>query len=223
MTTEKKPGKVFALIPEVMKSIGAVGKDGFNQNQKYPFRKIDTLLGKLQPALIEHGLLLIPRVLSSELSRPKSVHILLMVEYTVLAIEDGSSFVVVVAGEGADSLDKAANKAMTAAFKLLCFQLFCIPTDAADDPETTRPPDATPPPAKPALSAAPGTATSDQVKAILDHVEAKGVKMEPVFKWAEGQFSKAGLRDAKMGQVADLSEQQAAITMEKWGIKPCSK
>ncbi len=60
-------------------------------------------------------------------------------KYTFYA-EDGSHIEAVVVGEGMDSGDKATNKAMSAAFKYACFQVFCIPTEEMKDPDAETPP-----------------------------------------------------------------------------------
>ena len=45
----------------------------------------------------------------------------------------------VTIGEGMDSGDKATNKAMAIAFKYACFQVFCIPTEEMNDPDSESP------------------------------------------------------------------------------------
>ena len=39
-------------------------------------------------------------------------------------------------GEAMDSADKATNKAMSAAYKYLCMQVFCIPTEGMEDADS---------------------------------------------------------------------------------------
>jgi len=86
----------------------------------------------------------VPKVLeSSREERPsKSGGVLiwtfLEIEYTFFA-NDGSSVVAVVTGEGMDSGDKSANKAMAVAHKYALLQIFSIPTEEAKDPENDSP------------------------------------------------------------------------------------
>jgi hypothetical protein len=56
------------------------------------------------------------------------------VEFHFVSVNDPSSkHVVVVFGEAMDSGDKATNKAMSAAYKYACLQVFCIPTEGDND------------------------------------------------------------------------------------------
>lgn len=56
------------------------------------------------------------------------------VKYDIFA-EDGSRITSIIYGEGMDMGDKATNKAMAIAYKYLCFQVFCIPTEEMSDPD----------------------------------------------------------------------------------------
>ena len=62
-------------------------------------------------------------------------------------------------GEAMDSADKSTNKAMSAAYKYMCLQVFCIPTEGDNDADGTTPdmikpqtPAPKPQPQKPELS-----------------------------------------------------------------------
>lgn len=55
-------------------------------------------------------------------------------KYDICA-EDGSRVSSIIYGEGMDMGDKATNKAMAIAYKYLCFQVFCIPTEEMTDPD----------------------------------------------------------------------------------------
>ena len=59
----------------------------------------------------------------------------LTIRFDFIAI-DGSSISATVIGEAMDSGDKATNKAMSIAFKYACFQVFCIPTEEMQDPDS---------------------------------------------------------------------------------------
>ena len=54
---------------------------------------------------------------------------------TFFSAEDKSHIQVTILGEGMDTGDKSVNKALSAAFKYACFQLFCIPTEELHDSE----------------------------------------------------------------------------------------
>ena len=128
----EKTGDIYEQINNVMVSIGAITKD--KTAQGYKFRGIDDVYKAVNPAFIAHGVFCMPKVLTTlrETHTAKSGNALyftfLTVEYTFYCL-DGSSVSAVVTGEGMDSSDKSANKAMSAAFKMAFFQVFCIPTE----------------------------------------------------------------------------------------------
>lgn len=132
--------KIYSAIAAVMKSIGVVGKDRENEKQRYKYRGIDDVMNALHPALVENGVFVVPNVLEFRREERKStngnnlIYSICKVSYTFYA-EDGSSIEVQILGEGMDSGDKSLNKALSAAYKYACFQLFCIPTEEMKDPE----------------------------------------------------------------------------------------
>ena len=136
--TEKK--NIFESIQAVMGEIGAVGKTSENQQQGFMYRGIDAVMNALQPALIKHGVFVVPEIL--EQTREERVNAkgttliysICKIKYNFYA-QDGSSVSATVIGEGMDTGDKATNKAMSIAFKYACFQVFCIPTEEMVDPD----------------------------------------------------------------------------------------
>jgi hypothetical protein len=148
---------IYRAIGAIMSEIGPVGKDGFNQAQKFKFRSIEAVANAAHGLLAKHGVFCAPvctdkQVGDRALGTGKTVmHAVLTMQYTFYAA-DGSSIVVTTLGEGMDSGDKAVNKAMSAAFKYALLQLFCIPTEEDgdyDDPtvDTYRQPAQAPNPA----------------------------------------------------------------------------
>lgn len=139
---EKK--SIFEAINGVMKDCGAVGKDDFNPQQKYKYRGIDAIMNALNPALVKNGVFVTPEVIDEKREERETqrggllIYSIIKVRYTFYA-PDGSSVSAVVTGEGMDSGDKASNKAMSAAFKYACFQVFCIPTEEMLDSEQDSP------------------------------------------------------------------------------------
>lgn len=136
--TEKK--NIFESIQAVMGEIGAVGKTSKNAQQGFMYRGIDAVMNALQPALIKHGVFVVPEIL--EQTREERVNAkgttliysICKIKYNFYA-QDGSSVSATVIGEGMDTGDKATNKAMSIAFKYACFQVFCIPTEEMVDPD----------------------------------------------------------------------------------------
>lgn len=139
---------IYTKMSAVMKDIGPVTKDQTNSHQKYKFRGIDQFVNALHPALVRHGVILVPEVLERteqivEVTRSNGnagidKHVSLRVRYTFFA-EDGSSVSTVLTGEGVDSGDKATNKALSAALKYALIQTFAVPTEDMVDGDSDSP------------------------------------------------------------------------------------
>lgn len=169
--------KIYTVIPEIIGSIGAIGKTKKNQQQGYSFRGVDDVYAALSDKLAEHGVTIVPVL--KEIHRDKFTtkngtamfQVSATVEYHIYA-DDGSNIVACVAGEAMDSGDKATPKALSMAYKYMAFQVFCIPTDEKIDtenhsPEVTLTPAAAPSqpaPAKatPSAKGKPKQATKEQ-------------------------------------------------------------
>jgi hypothetical protein len=139
-----KPGLIYKKIPDVMRAIGAIGKDRVNEQQKFKFRGIEDLYNAAHPVLAAHGVFCAPGVLDiqHEVRETRSggtqTWILMRVQHRFFC-EDGSFVDVVTTGEGLDSSDKAANKCMSAAFKYALMELLCIPMADIEDSDRTTP------------------------------------------------------------------------------------
>jgi hypothetical protein len=135
---------IYEAINNVMADIGAIGKGKKNEKQGFMYRGVDDVMNALQPALIKHKVFIVPEILEQirEQKASSSGGVLLYsickIKYTFYA-EDGSFVTAIVTGEGMDSGDKATNKAMAIAFKYVCFQVFCIPTEEMKDPDKEDP------------------------------------------------------------------------------------
>ena len=154
MTTETAIPAVYAAIVAVQGAMAAVGiaKTQKNTQQNYLFRGIDDVYGALAPILKEHGLCILPRVIDRNVTERTAksggvlFHVSLHIEYDLVSATDGSRHVVCVYGEAMDSGDKATNKAMSAAYKTMCFQAFCIPLEGEPDADKTTPEEIKPAP-----------------------------------------------------------------------------
>lgn len=130
---------IYKKMSDVMKDVGAIGKDQKNTAQGFKFRGIDQFVNALYPALTKHGVFMTPRatqfsqdlkdVTRSNGKAGVDKHVAIMMEYDFYA-EDGSKVTVgPVPAEGLDSGDKATNKALSAALKYALIQTFSIPTE----------------------------------------------------------------------------------------------
>jgi hypothetical protein len=136
---------VQEAITAVMRDIGAIGKNKRNEAQKFDFRGIDDVLNALHGPLCEHGLVIMPTVLEREGETRQTgsggsmnvVH--LTVEFKFIG-PAGDHLSAVVVSEAQDSGDKATNKAMSAAYKYMALQVFCIPTKDMEEQDASHEP-----------------------------------------------------------------------------------
>jgi hypothetical protein len=95
--------------------------------------------------LAKHGLVILPRILSRECVERQTqkggtlFYVTVEAEFDFVAAVDGSKHTARTYGEAMDSADKATNKAMSAAYKYVTFQTFCIPTEGDNDADAHTP------------------------------------------------------------------------------------
>lgn len=143
-------GNVFAAIHAVLTELSQVGisKDRHTDSgPRYSFRGIEDVYSALAPLLAKHGLLILPRVVDRQVREVDTtnskgeakvtLYTSLTVEYDFIAVSDGSTHTVSIVGEAMDNGDKSTNKALSAAYKYMALQSFCIRTDGVSvDSET---------------------------------------------------------------------------------------
>jgi hypothetical protein len=131
---------IHEKIVAIMRETESIPKDRKNTGQGYNFRGIDDVYLALHNLLAKHGVFTVPEVIEehSEERVTKSgsplIYRILKIKFHFMA-DDGSEVCATMIGEGMDSGDKAANKAMSVAHKYALLQVFAIPTDDAKDPE----------------------------------------------------------------------------------------
>lgn len=130
--------KAISQVTSKLKQTG-IGKDNRNKEQGYNFRGIDQVYQALCTALTEAQLIVTPRVVEQRLTERlsakgnKMFNVSLTVEYDFVSAVDGSKHVTRSIGESTDSGDKATNKALSAAYKYMAIQAFCIPVEGEPD------------------------------------------------------------------------------------------
>jgi hypothetical protein len=132
---------VYKSINSVQAALAKTGisKNNRNQQQGYNFRGIDDVYNVLSPLLAEHGLCILPRMLSRSCEERQTqkggtlFYVTVDAEFDFVCAEDGSKHTIKTFGEAMDSGDKATNKAMSAAYKYAAFQAFAIPTEGDND------------------------------------------------------------------------------------------
>lgn len=141
---------VRALV-DTMRAVGPVGKNDYNENQRFNFRGIDAVLNGVGPQLREHGVIPIPEVLEythtlRDGRNGKLNHYIVKVAYHFFVPLDppDKSFMagnavqtVVVYGEAMDAGDKGMSKAMSVAYRTALIQMFAIPTGEPDPDSQT--------------------------------------------------------------------------------------
>lgn len=122
-----------------------ISKDRKNAQQGYSFRGIDDIYNTLSKLLAEHELCIFPyceyRETTERTTQKGGVifYTTVKMKYKLISAIDGSSVECCTVGEAMDSADKSTNKAMSAAYKYLCLQIFCIPTEGDNDADATTP------------------------------------------------------------------------------------
>lgn len=136
-TVEHK--NVQQAIIGVMRDVRAVGKDGFNTNQRYDFRGIDGVLNAVGPALRKHGVFPTSRIVGEPefgtvpTKNGQANTVRAVVEYTFHG--PGSSDDTVstqVIADQFDSGDKACAKMMSVALRVALIQILALPTHEKD-------------------------------------------------------------------------------------------
>jgi len=134
--------KVYQAINAVQSELAKIGITKSRTNQQgasYKFRGIDDIFNTVSPLLAQHGLCILPRVLSRECIERQTkaggaiFYVTVEVEFDFVAAVDGSKHTVKTFGEAMDTSDKATNKAMSAAYKYAALQAFAIPTEGDND------------------------------------------------------------------------------------------
>lgn len=136
--------EINRCIIEIMRKVGAIGKERKNASQGYNFRGIDDAMNALHHLFAEQGIFTTTKVLEqtreerSNKSGGVLIYSILKVRFTFHAL-DGSSQECEMVGEGMDSGDKASNKSLSVALKYALLQMFMIPTKEFIDPENDNP------------------------------------------------------------------------------------
>lgn len=173
--------KVYQAINKVQAALAKTGisKSHKNAQQGYSFRGIDDVYQALSPLLAEHGLCILPRIISRECTERATNNgrplfcVAVEAEFDLVCAEDSSTHTIRTFGEAMDSADKATNKAMSAAYKYAALQAFSIPTEGDNDADaTTHDPE-------------PAAISAKQVSDLFDLIESTGADPAAILKFAK--------------------------------------
>ena len=136
--------QVYESIKSVASKMAddGISKSRKNATQGYQFRGIDDIYGALSRAMVDASLVILPRCVERSVVERASknggalFYTVVKVEYDLVCTVDGSKHTAVVYGEAMDSADKSTNKAMSAAYKYMALQTFCIPTEGDNDADS---------------------------------------------------------------------------------------
>lgn len=201
--SEIKAPMIYGKIADCMRQLGAIGKDSYNQQQKFSYRGVDAVMNALNPVLTANHVFCVPEVLEQhrEERQTKSggnlIYSILKMCYTLYA-EDGSSVSATVIGEGMDSADKSSNKAMSVAYKYAMFQIFSIPTEEMADPDADTPPESTPKidnkaarnNAWTALATALGKTNKEMSACVNSLIQANLAPNKPLAEYTDSEYGK---------------------------------
>lgn len=122
----------------VMTDVGAVRKTERNEQQRFVFRGIDTVVKAVYPAFVRHGVIVVPHIVTAQYGtieigakRTPMGHARVVVDYTFHG-PAGDTITARVAAEAMDSGDKAHAKAMSVALRTALLQTLMLPTDEPD-------------------------------------------------------------------------------------------
>ncbi len=199
---------IFKALSAVQSDLSIVGiaKNQQNSHQGYKFRGIDDVLNTLAPIIAEHGVLIIPNVLSKDVKTINTArggvasHVILEVGF-VLYDQEGDSICHTAYGEAIDTSDKAVNKAMTAAYKYFLFQAFCIPIEGLEDADSQQPEQA---------ELQPALVTADTLAQIISLCEETGEDIQRYVDWAKVSETKLIPQEKAVRIVANLTRKKEA-------------
>ena len=118
-------------------------KEGIAKGKKcagggnFAYRGIDDVYAAVSPLLAANSVIIRPVMIErlEDVQAGKMRLVRINVQYEAISAEDGSSVSFAGIGEGCDTSDKAAGKALSYAYKTAIFQLFAVPVAGQDDPD----------------------------------------------------------------------------------------
>jgi len=131
-------GEIFKALVQVQRDLVASGikkERTTDSGPRYSYRGIDDIYEVVGNIMSKAGIVCVPtktnthyeeRVIETH-QKTSHVRLAAVTQTYRFYAEDGSFIEAEICGEGVDHSDKATNKALSAAYKYLMFQTFCIP------------------------------------------------------------------------------------------------
>jgi len=121
---------IMNKLLKITDEMGKIPKNGFNQHFKYKFVQEQDAMDALRKLCIKNKVIIIPSVIDS--SREGSLTTV-NVKFTICDCETEEAIEANGVGQGADTQDKGAPKALTSAYKFFILKMFMVST--GDDVE----------------------------------------------------------------------------------------
>lgn len=170
---------IYQRLARVMAAVSYVQKESKRVNNQYTFVSHDAVTAKIRPALIEHGIVSVPRVVGHTEDGNRTI---VEMEVDFVNIDRPEDRVTVPCyGFGIDPQDKGPGKAMSYAVKYAYLKVLALET--GDDPERDL---IDHKPAKQAEAEKPITAEqASELVALLDETQSDYEKFLAYFKLSD--------------------------------------
>lgn len=142
---EEKVKTIYSKLGAIMSEVKAVDKEHKNVQQNFMFRGIDDMMNALHILFAKHGVIILPEELEhiQESYATKTggtqFRSRVLMQFSFVSTDDGSSVTASGWGEAADSGDKGYNKCKSIALKYVLMQMFLLPTKDIADPNKETP------------------------------------------------------------------------------------
>jgi hypothetical protein len=138
MSEVKKIYRALVNIADGLRKEGIAKGKKCSGGGNFAYRGIDDVYAAVSPLLASNSVIIRPVTIErlEDVQAGKMRLVRINVQYEAISAEDGSSVTFAGIGEGCDTSDKAAGKALSYAYKTALFQLFAIPVSGQDDPDS---------------------------------------------------------------------------------------
>jgi len=147
MSKEKKPKQeqqdetgansslnLFQRMRNIMDDVKYIQKEDKKVNNQYTFVSHDAVTKLIHIALVKHGVVMLPSVVSHEREGQNGMRTVATVDVTFVNVDDPQDRETITSvGYGIDNQDKGIGKAVSYAVKYAMLKAFCLET--GDDPE----------------------------------------------------------------------------------------
>lgn len=131
MSVQGQQKNIYQRVLGIMAEIKYIQKGDKKVNGQYSFVSHDQVTGTLHPAFVEHGIVVIPNVVSLS-QEGNRTSVCLRTDF-INADNPSDKIEVISWGYGIDPQDKGPGKAVSYAYKYALLKTFCLET--GDDPD----------------------------------------------------------------------------------------